>query len=180
MTDDLFGREIVLERFVPYEGHAFRVVEETFSLPGVPVFTRESVILKNAVVIRAMNDKHEIGFVRQFRAAVGEELLELPAGKIEDGETPLQAANRELREELQIDAEDLRLEFSFFASPGYSTERLYLFTTVGKLTPCTEARRDEDENISVTWIPRMVVRDLIGTDIVDAKSIIGISGIFTE
>jgi ADP-ribose pyrophosphatase len=86
--------------------------------------------------------------VRQFRYAMGAELLELPAGTLEPGEAPLQAAHRELAEETGRAAGDLQLLARLFPSPGYTSERMWLYLATG-LGAAEPASQDADESIEL-------------------------------
>ena len=107
----------------------------------------EIVRHKDAVAVLAV-DAGEVLLVRQYRVAIGAETLELPAGLIEPGEAPEEAARRELMEEAGYDAE-LTLLFGFYSSPGFTDEYIHLFKAE-RLTP---ARRPQDpgENVRAGW-----------------------------
>lgn len=101
--------------------------------------TVEIVEHRGGVAIIAMPEPRSIVLVRQFRPAIGREMWEVPAGKLEAGENPLTCATRELIEETGYRAAILRKLWSFFTAPGFCTERLHLFVaeglTAGKATP---------------------------------------------
>jgi ADP-ribose pyrophosphatase len=84
--------------------------------------------------------------VRQFRYATGAELLELPAGTLEPGEPPLDAAHRELAEETGRSASELALLARLFPSPGYTSERMWLYLATG-ISEAQPAVQDADEHI---------------------------------
>lgn len=109
-----------------------------------------------AVVILALNSHGEMLLVRQWRPAVGQYTLEAPAGLIDAGETPEQAARRELQEEAGLDG-DMTLLTRFYASPGFCDEELHVFRATG----LRESRlpMDEDEEIEVLWLPPQTVLD---------------------
>ncbi len=105
---------------------------------------------KNAVAILALDDQGRMLCVRQPRRAVGTDTLEAPAGLIDPGETPEQAAHRELQEEAGLDGE-MRLLTRFYSSPGFCDEQIDLFLA----TNLHESRlpMDDDEQIEVLWMP---------------------------
>lgn len=102
---------------------------------------------KDAVSILAEEDG-QVLFVQQYRPAIGAVTLELPAGLIEDGENPQQAALRELAEEAQVTGA-LSLLTQFYVSPGFCNEKVYLFRA-SQLRP-QAARPDDDEDITIVW-----------------------------
>ncbi|RIH83502.1 ADP-ribose pyrophosphatase [Meiothermus luteus] len=112
-------------------------------------------------------------FVRQHRPAVGGSTLELPAGLIHPGETPQEAALRELAEEAQLSGE---LEFlnSFYVSPGFCDEKVFLFRA-SNLQPA-QGTPDPDEEISVEWHdPKEVYRAAqAGKEQISAPAMAGI------
>jgi ADP-ribose pyrophosphatase len=91
------------------------------------VLHREIVVSHDSVAIVALDKNKNILLVRQFRAPVSERLLEIPAGTIEFGETPLECAERELREETGYAAEEIIAIGDFWTTPGFCTERMYIF-----------------------------------------------------
>ncbi|MEZ0320573.1 MAG: NUDIX hydrolase [Thermus sp.] len=108
----------------------------------------EIVEHKPAVAIVAVRDGRML-FVRQHRPAVGLAPLEIPAGLIEPGEDPLEAARRELAEETGL-AGDLAPLFSYYVSPGFTDEKTHVFLASNLRE--TQAAPDEDEEIEVVWL----------------------------
>lgn len=102
----------------------------------------------DAVSILVLNEQGQMLLVRQSRRAIGSPTLEAPAGLIDQGETPEQAARRELQEEAGLDGE-MRLLTRFYCSPGFCDEQVYLF----QATNLRESRlpMDDDEDIEVQW-----------------------------
>ena len=89
--------------------------------------------------------------VRQYRYAYGEEVLEIPAGKLELGEDPMEAAMRELGEETGLKAERLNLLFTLYPSPGYCNEKIYIYQAEG--LSAGEQHLDEGEFLSIVRLP---------------------------
>ncbi|WP_105316794.1 NUDIX domain-containing protein [Thermus tenuipuniceus] len=108
----------------------------------------EIVEHKPAVAIVAVREGRML-FVRQHRPAVGLAPLEIPAGLIEPGEDPLEAARRELAEETGL-AGDLAPLFSYYVSPGFTDEKTHVFLASNLRE--TQAAPDEDEEIEVVWL----------------------------
>ena len=108
----------------------------------------EIVEHKPAVAIIALREGKML-FVRQMRPAVGLAPLEIPAGLIEPGEDPLQAAHRELAEETGLTG-DLTPLFSFYVSPGFTDEKTFVF--LAQNLKEAKATPDEDEAIEVVWL----------------------------
>jgi len=104
-----------------------------------------------SVVLIAV-DGGEVVLVRQSRPGSGTLTLELPSGKVEDGETPLEAAARELAEECGVAAAELVEVATFWAAPGYSTELVHVFEATG-LREAGPAELDEDEDIELERLP---------------------------
>jgi ADP-ribose pyrophosphatase len=115
-------------------------------------------IVEHADAVAILVQKEDkVLFVRQYRRAVGVATLEIPAGLIEPGETPEQAALRELAEEAQLTGE-LELLAQFYVSPGFCNEKLYIFRATQ--TQPAYAKPDDDEDITVEWHdPRQVLLD---------------------
>lgn len=134
--------------------------------------TREVVEHPGAVAILAW-DGARLAAVRQWRQAAGAELLELPAGTLEPGESPLATAQRELAEECALTATRWEEGPSFYTAPGFSTELLTLFLATD-LSP-TDATPPEDEALERSWLTLPDALAAIDDGrIRDAKSLVGI------
>jgi ADP-ribose pyrophosphatase len=109
--------------------------------------------------------------IRQYRYAIDDYIFEAPAGALEAGEDPLQAAGRELIEETGFTAQTIEPRGFIITTPGYTDEKIYLYEA-HRLTPSQEFDEDDDEVIEVVDIPvrdlNKMIRD--GT-LVDAKTI---------
>ncbi len=159
-----------------YQGRILNLRVDEITLDNGRKTTREVVEYRGAVaIVPIIEDK--ILFVRQFRYPIGEELIEIPAGKIEEGEHPDDTAYRELIEETGYKAAELKLLSRFYTAPGYSTEELYLFLAP-KLEP-SEMSPDFDEIIEPVEIPMdEVYRMLKNDEFHDAKTILGLLWFF--
>ncbi|MEF2278723.1 NUDIX hydrolase [Deinococcus sp. YIM 134068] len=110
----------------------------------------------DAVAVLALNGAGEMLLVRQRRRAVDAMTLEAPAGLIDDGETPEEAARRELQEEAGLDG-DMTLLTRFYSSPGFCDELLYVLRASNLRD--SKLDHDEDEEIEVVWMPPHLVLD---------------------
>ena len=111
--------------------------------------------------------------VRQYRYVYGEELIEIPAGKIEAGEDPAVTAARELSEETGYTAESVKLLYTIYPTPGYTNEKLYIYKADGLREGV--AHPDEGEALSAFWLPVEDALDLIEKgEIKDGKTVIAL------
>lgn len=164
--------ELVNSEF-PYRGRILNLRVDTVRVPNGSETIREVVEHPGAVVIAAVGSDGGVLFVKQYRHAVGRELLELPAGTLERNEPPESAARRELKEETGYTAGQWELLTSFFSSPGILTEEMHVYLardlTEGTLEPM------EDEDLRLEQIPLSEALKQVGSgEIVDAKSIVGL------
>lgn len=135
--------------------------------------TREIVRHPGAVVIVAPDHLGRVAMVRQYRSAIGRELVELPAGTREPNEDAENCARRELTEEMGLVAASWTALGGFYSAPGFCTEYLSLFLATGLSE--AEGHPDDDENIQREWIALQDVPKMIADgQIQDAKSIAGL------
>lgn len=140
--------EVPLEDETVFQGRLIRVSHMQVRLPDGRQALREIVHHHGGVAVVPVDSQGRVSMVRQYRAALGDMLLEIPAGKLETpGEDPLSAARRELEEECGLRAEHMQLLTVMVPTPGYCTERLFLYLATG-LTPCA-AHLDQDEFLAV-------------------------------
>lgn len=139
--------EKTLHTEVKYQGKIIQLQLEDVLLPNGAKGKREVVKHPGAVGIIAFTENNELLMVRQYRKALEKEIVEIPAGKLEKDEEPAVCAQRELAEETGYIAESITLLTSFYTSPGFADELIYLFVAKG-LKPA-EAELDEDEFVEV-------------------------------
>ncbi len=157
-----------------YDGRILSLRVDDVLMPSGRTAKREVVEHKNAVGILALTEHESALFVRQYRYAVGEEMLEICAGLVEEGEDPRRAAEREMQEELGYRPKALVPIGSFYATPGFCTEFMTLYLAEG-LSP-SSLPQDEDENVSAVDIPFVALpRLLSGGSIRDSKTFAAVS-----
>jgi ADP-ribose pyrophosphatase len=156
-----------------YACSLFRVTEDRAADPKTGFKIKRSVVRHaGSAVMMAVDDRRRILLVRQYRLPAGRYMWELPAGRLDPGEKPLQAAKRELIEETGYRARRWTKLASFFISPGYVDERMTIYLAeeliAGVATPM------DDERIETRWFPAREVERMIETGkLDDAKTIIG-------
>lgn len=134
-----------------YDGKIIRLRVDEALLPNGRVAKREVVEHNGGVCIAALTDEEELLFVRQFRYPYMEVVTELPAGKLERGEDPLEAGRRELEEETGARAKEYYSLGRLYPSPGYCGEIITLYLATG--LSFGSSRPDEDEFLAVERIP---------------------------
>jgi len=156
-----------------YEGRAVRLRVDTVELSGGRQTTREIVEHDDCVAIIAVDDKDNVLLVKQFRKPVEKELLEIPAGGIDPGETPEDCVRREMREETGFLPRKVVKLGGFYSSPGFCTEYLYLYLATDLAHSPLQA--EDTESISLVRKPLTEISELIASGaVVDAKSIAGL------
>ncbi len=167
------SEEKVLSSQVIYEGRAVKLRVDTVRLPSGRQTTREVVEHSEVVVIIAIDNDGKLLLVRQYRSAVGKDLLEVVAGGIDPGEDAPPAVRRELREEAGYFPKQVKRMGGFYAAPGYCTEYLHLFLA-SDLVP-ERLIAEDTESISLVRVSASEVPGLILSGaICDAKSIAGL------
>ena len=156
-----------------YEGKIINLRIDTVELPDKKYSKREIVEHPGGVAIVGVTDENEILLVKQYRKAADRVLLELPAGKLEVNEEPKETAFKELKEETGYRAEKLEYLLEFYTSPGFSTEKVYIFLAENMEKGEQELEAGEFIDVESYKIDDLI--DMINKgDIIDSKTIIGI------
>ena len=163
-------KEELLSQEVRFAGRVITVTLDTVRLEDGGISTREIVRHHGGACVAALTDEDELFFVRQYRHAYEREVLELPAGKLEAGEDPFEAAKRELTEEAGVTAEDFLPLGTFLPTCGYCNETIYLYAAKN-LRPAAQ-HLDADEFVTVEKIDFDRVQEMIAAgEINDGKTI---------
>ena len=153
-----------------------------------PVFSIESGVLREPLGVRARRDivRHsgsvavlpvradgQVVLIRQYRCVFRKQVMELPAGRIDEGETPLRAAKRELREEVRLGARAWERLLRILPTPGFCSETVTIYRATGFFESAAEP--DPDERIEILAMPlsralRLVERG----EIEDAKTVVAL------
>ncbi|HWV22907.1 MAG TPA: NUDIX hydrolase [Thermomicrobiales bacterium] len=159
----------------PFRGKMLTVRVDKVRLPSGKEADRELVEHPGSAVIIPVTTDGRVIFVRQFRYAIGEYLLELPAGLVDEGETPEETAIRELKEEVAHVPGGIRALSTVYMSPGYTEEKTTIFLAENCMP--VNAEDDPDEPIQMMYVPLTDIPRLIvaGDDRVgDAQTLLGL------
>ena len=163
----------VLRSEIIYEGRAFGVRRDELIEPTGIRTTREVVTHPGSVVVLPVLPDGRIVMVRQYRHATRQYLWELVAGRMERGENPKKAAQRELIEETGYRAKKFRVFLDVFPTPGFLEERMYILLAEG--VTAGVAQPEEDEKLLVaSYTPKQLQQMMRNGKLKDAKSIAGL------
>jgi ADP-ribose diphosphatase len=166
-------RTRILSSKVLYDGKVFGVRRDRVVEPGGRTETRDIVVHRGSVVVLPVFPNGDVLLIRQYRHAAGRSLWELVAGRVEPGERPITAARRELEEESGYSARRLRKMLELFPSPGFVTERMWIF--LARELTHGQARPEEDERIAARRFAFPAVERMIRSGaLVDGKSVAAI------
>lgn len=152
-----------------YRGRIIDLRVDDILLPNGSLALREVVEHPGGVCVAALTENNELLMVKQFRYPYMAEVLELPAGKLDPGEDPLECGKRELKEETGAEAEEFFSLGQFYPTPGYCGEIIYLYAARG-LT-LGSSRPDEDEFLNLIKVPlKAAVGMILKGEIKDGKT----------
>lgn len=164
--------EMPVSEDVAWTGRIFNVDRLNVKLPDGRVAIRDVVRHPGAVAIVALTEDGRICLVRQYRTALGRVTVEIPAGKLDPGEDPLECANRELLEETGMEAEKIAFLTTIATSDGFCDELIHIYMATG--LSFTQSSPDADEFINVDLVPlEELVDAVLDGRIEDAKTVVG-------
>ena len=134
-----------------YRGPVFSIESGILKEPGRVRARRDIIRHSGSVAVLPIDANGHLTLVRQYRCAFGRKLIELPAGRIDRGETPLQAAKRELREEVGLGARKWERLVKMIPSPGFCDETVTIYRASGLFRSVAEP--DPDERIEILTLP---------------------------
>ena len=159
-----------------FKGKVFSVDRDRVTLPNGREVTLDIVRHPKSVVLVPVPEPGQVILVRQYRHAVNAKLWELPAGSLDPGETPEQAAARECHEEVGLVPQTVVRLAALYPTPGYCDEEMIFFRLSSLEQPTTEAAQDEDEDIEVQTFELREAREMIRRgEIVDMKTLVGLA-----
>ncbi|ACJ33367.1 NUDIX hydrolase [Anoxybacillus flavithermus] len=168
--DHLYEKTMNQQRI--FSGKVIDVYVEDVLLPNGETSKREIVKHPGAVAILAITEENKIVLVRQYRKALERVLVEIPAGKLEKGEAPLETAKRELEEETGYVCEKMEPLHSFYTSPGFADELVHIFLAKGLTKKSEKQMLDDDEFVDVLEVTLEEALKMVeDKQIYDAKTI---------
>ncbi|MCC8076565.1 MAG: NUDIX hydrolase [Clostridiales bacterium] len=166
-------KETKVESTYYYKGKIINMKVDDVRLPDGQLAKREEVEHPGGCAIAALTPENELLLVRQFRYAYQEEILEIPAGKLEKGEDPFAAMKRELEEETGCVSNTFIYLGTCYPTPGYTNELLRIWAC--RVTTNIGQHLDADEFLEVERIPLdKAVEMVMNNELPDAKTQIGI------
>lgn len=163
----------VLSSQTVYAGRVFGIRRDEVIEPSGVRTTREMITHPGSAVVLPVLRDGRILLIRQFRYAARQHLWELVAGRIDEGETPLAAAKRELREETGYRAKRFKTFLEFFPTPGFLEEKMYLLLAEG-LTPGKAEPEADEKIIARPYTGKQVEQMIRKGKLQDAKTIVGV------
>ena len=164
--------EHTVESKTIFEGKIVKLTLDQARLPNGTLASREVVYHPGGVAVLALDEDNTVTLVRQYRYPIGQELVELPAGKLDHGaeEDRLLGAKRELSEETGLEAEEWTYLGYTLASPGFCNEALHMYLARGLSR--SQQHPDEDEFLDVITMPfAQLVEQVMDGTITDAKTV---------
>jgi len=159
-----------------FTGKVFNIDRDTVKMPNGRTVTVDVVRHSRSVVLLPIPEPGRLVLIKQYRYAVNQDLWELPAGSVDEGESPEQAARRECHEEIGlVPATVVRLG-AMYPTPGYCDEEMVFFRCSGLDKSDEPAHVDEDEDIEARTFELREVREMVRRgEIVDMKTVVALT-----
>ena len=161
--------ETTVESKVEFQGRIVTLRVDRVRLPNGRFTTREIAEHSDSICVVPLDEKSNILMVRQYRKPLESQLLEVPAGGIEAGESPEETVVRELQEEVGFIARDIKLLSSFWLAPGWCTE--YMYSYLARELEPSRLPADDESIIVIPVALDQVLPMIESREIQDAKSI---------
>lgn len=171
MSKELYEKQLSTKEI--FKGKILGLYYDKVILPNDKIATREKVTHPGAVGIIPVTEKKEAILVKQYRYPVGEVTIEIPAGKLDTDESPIDTAKRELKEEVGIIEPHMTHLCSFYTTPGFCDELLHLY--MAKDFSIEDNDLDDDEFLEIIKVGLLESIEMISEGTIkDAKTIIGL------
>jgi ADP-ribose pyrophosphatase len=159
-----------------YSGKVFNIDRDRVTMPNGRTATVDIVRHSRSVVVAPVPEPGKLILIRQYRYPVNKFLWELPAGSVDAGEQPEQAARRECHEEIGLVPQTVVRLTALYPTPGYCDEEMIFFRVSGLETSDEQAHVDEDEDIEVRTFDLRDVREMVRRgEIVDMKTVVALT-----
>lgn len=156
-----------------YKGRVVNLRQDEILNADKKSVSREVVEHSGGAAVLAVNNNGEAYFVKQYRHPVRENLLEIPAGKLDPGENPLECATRELAEEVGVKATKMLEIAAYYSTPGFTSEKLYLYIATD--IEFVSRQHQEDEDLEIYLIPlKEAISMAKRGEITDGKTLIAL------
>jgi ADP-ribose pyrophosphatase len=170
------GNAEVISRERIFDGAVFDVERDEVTMPNGRTVKVDIVRHPKSVVLMPVPEPGQIVLIRQYRHAVGQWLWELPAGSVDEGETPEAAAKRECHEEIGQVPDTIVRMGALYPTPGYCDEEMIFFRLSGLSRPEQAAALDEDEDIEPRTFTLRDAREMVRRgEITDMKTVVGLT-----
>jgi ADP-ribose pyrophosphatase len=157
------------------QNKVYKLFRRVIEMPDGTEITRDVFEESGAVAIVALNDLNEIALLEQYRVAINSHVLEIPAGRMDTAETPLELAKREMAEEIDVAAADWYTLVDTWTSPGITNGRVrvYLALNLTDLPPFP--RTEEEAEMTIRWINLRKAQEMVFSgEITDGHTVAGI------
>ena len=159
-----------------FDGKVFSIDRDRVKMPNDRTVTVDVVRHAKSVVLVPVPEPGQVILIRQYRYAVNAFLWELPAGSVDDGETPDQAARRECHEEIGLVPSTVVRLSALYPTPGYCDEEMIFFRVSALEKSDEPAELDEDEDIEARTFDVRDARDMVRRgEITDMKTLVGLT-----